>query len=214
MEGKSISQAMLRRLPLYLNVLRARPASLPTISATALAAELGLGEVLVRKDLALICGKGRPRIGYNVQELTAAITTFLRYDAIDEAVIVGAGKLGRALLAFDGYNEFGLNVHAAFDVSAQQAEAVSGDKQVLPLSELENYCRSREIGIGVLAVPASAAQQACDRMVACGISAVMNFAPVHLSVPDGIVVQNENFAAALSLLSKMPRSSRTAHETR
>ena len=115
MEGKSISQAMLRRLPLYLNVLRSRPASLPTISATALAAELGLGEVLVRKDLALICGKGRPRIGYSVQDLTAAITTFLRYDAIDEAVIVGAGKLGRALLAFDGYNEFGLNVRTAFD---------------------------------------------------------------------------------------------------
>ena len=214
MEGKSISQAMLRRLPLYLNVLRSRPASQPTISATALAAELGMGEVLVRKDLALICGKGRPRIGYSVQDLTAAITTFLRYDAIDEAVIVGAGKLGRALLAFDGYNEFGLNVHAAFDTSVNEAETTPGGKQVLPMSELEAYCVFHNIGIGVLAVPASAAQQACDRMVACGISAVMNFAPVHLNVPEGIVVQNENFAAALALLSKMPRSSRPAHETR
>ena len=103
MEGKSISQAMLRRLPLYLNVLRSRPASQPTISATALAAELGMGEVLVRKDLALICGKGRPRIGYSVQDLTAAITTFRRYDAIDEAVIVGAGEFARYDAASDVY---------------------------------------------------------------------------------------------------------------
>ena len=111
---KEISKATLKRLPTYLAYLKSLPeGSSVNISATALAAGLHMGEVQVRKDLALVSSGGRPKIGYNRAALIADIEQFLGYGNTNDAVLIGAGKLGRALLGYSGFAEYGLNIVAA-----------------------------------------------------------------------------------------------------
>ncbi len=199
MERKDVSKSVLKRLPVYLSYLRSLPENgTPYISATALANALGMGEVQVRKDLALVSDGGRPKIGYFRESLIEDINQFLGYDNTTDAILVGAGKLGQALLGYGGFDAYGLNILAAFDVNP--AEVQEG-KAILPMGELESYCRANQILMGIITVPAQYAQQVCDRMIACGIKAIWNFAPVHLDVPDNILVQNENMATSLAVLS-------------
>ena len=200
---KEISRATLKRLPTYLAYLKAMPdSSGVNISATALAAGLHMGEVQVRKDLALVSSGGRPKIGYNRAALIADIEQFLGYGNTNDAVLIGAGKLGRALLGYSGFAEYGLNIVAAFDSDASVAGTDASGKPVLPLSALEDLCSRRKILIGILTVPAAAAQGVCDLLIRNGIKAIWNFAPTHLDVPPQILVQNENMATSLAVLSK------------
>ena len=202
MYRKTISPSVLNRLPLYLNYLRSLPAEGPEyISATALAGELGLGEVQVRKDLAEVCSQGRPKVGYPVTDLQSSIEEFLGYNNVNDAVIVGAGKLGMALLEYGGFRSYGLNVVAAFDADPTKLGTAPGGKSIVSVDRFENLCRRMQIKIGIITVPADAAQKVCDMMISAGIKAVWNFAPTHLKVPDGILVQNENMAASLARLS-------------
>ena len=200
---KEISRATLRRLPTYLSYLKSLPADASVnISATAIAAGLNMGEVQVRKDLALISDGGRPKIGYNRERLIEDIEIYLGYDNTNDAVLIGAGKLGRALLGYSGFAEYGLNIVAAFDANPQLVGQTESAKPILPLSELERVCCKQKIYIGIITVPAAHAQEVCDLLIANGIKAIWNFAPVHLDVPQGILVQNENMATSLAVLSK------------
>ena len=118
MEQKTISKSVLKRLPGYLAYLKSMPENSPNhISATALAAALGMGEVQVRKDLAMVSDGGRPKIGYLREALIDDIEQFLGYDNTTDAVLIGAGKLGQALMAYRGFEEYGLNIRAAFDLN-------------------------------------------------------------------------------------------------
>lgn len=201
MERKDVSKSVLKRLPVYLSYLRSLPENgTPYISATALANALGMGEVQVRKDLALVSDGGRPKIGYFRESLIEDISQFLGYDNTTDAILVGAGKLGQALLGYSGFEAYGLNILAAFDVEPAPVEAHDG-KPILPMEELESFCRANQILMGIITVPAQYAQQVCDRMIACGIKAIWNFAPIHLDVPDNILVQHENMATSLAVLS-------------
>ena len=201
MERKDVSKSVLKRLPVYLSYLQSLPENgTPYISATALANALGMGEVQVRKDLALVSDGGRPKIGYFRESLIEDISQFLGYDNTTDAILVGAGKLGQALLGYSGFEAYGLNILAAFDVDPVRPESQEG-KSILPMEELESFCRANQILMGIITVPAKFAQQVCDRMIACGIKAIWNFAPVHLDVPDNILVQNENMATSLAVLS-------------
>ncbi len=197
MERKEISKAVLRRLPGYLAFLKGL--DVQHISATAIAAALNMGEVQVRKDLAAVSDGGRPKIGYERTALMEDISSFLGYDNTTDAILIGAGKLGQALLGYSGFEAYGLNILAAFD-TAPCAAAAEG-KPILPLGELESFCKKNNVLMGILTVPAEAAQEACDKLIACGIKAVWNFAPTHLEVPANILVQNENMATSLALLS-------------
>ena len=202
MEQK-ISNSVLKRLPVYLAYLKALPDDAPeNISATTLAAALSMGEVQVRKDLALVSDGGRPKVGYQRVSLISDIEQFLGYDNTNDAVLIGAGKLGRALLGYSGFSEYGLNIVAAFDANTQLVRQTSSAKPILPLSELEHVCSRQKIYIGIITVPAVHAQEVCDLLIANGIKAIWNFAPVHLDVPQGILVQNENMATSLAVLSK------------
>ena len=116
--------------------------------------------------------------------------------------MIGAGKLGRALLGYSGFSEYGLNIVAAFDANPQLVGQTESAKPILPLSELERVCCKQKIYIGIITVPAAHAQEVCDLLIANGIKAIWNFAPVHLDVPHGILVQNENMATSLAVLSK------------
>lgn len=200
---KEISRATLKRLPTYLSYLKSMPADSPAnISATALASGLHMGEVQVRKDLALVSDGGRPKIGYNRERLITDIEDFLGYGNTNDAVLMGAGKLGRALLGYSGFAEYGLNIVAAFDANDAIIGTSNSGKPIMHLSRLSEICQRYKIRIGIITVPAEHAQSVCDLLIENGIRAIWNFAPTHLNVPDGILVQNENMAASLALLSK------------
>ncbi|MBE6933034.1 MAG: redox-sensing transcriptional repressor Rex [Ruminococcaceae bacterium] len=203
MMQKEISKSVLRRLPGYLAYLKAMPEDAsPNVSATFLANALGMGEVQVRKDLAMVSDGGRPKVGYNRQLLINDIEQFLGYDNTNDAVLVGAGRLGRALLGYSGFAEYGLNIICGFDVDENIIGLTKTGKTVLPMQELERVCRERKILMGILTVSEEYAQQVCDEMIRYGIRAIWNFAPVHLNVPEGVLVQNENMATSLAVLSK------------
>ena len=201
MERKEISKSVLKRLPGYLSYLKSLPEGTATyISATALANALGMGEVQVRKDLAMVSDGGRPKIGYLRERLMEDISQFLGYDNTTDAILVGAGKLGRALLGYSGFEEYGLNILAAFD-KTPVAEASEEGRPIYHIDQLDSFCRTNKVLMGIITVPAKYAQQVCDKMINCGIKAIWNFAPVHLDVPQGILVQNQNMATSLAVLS-------------
>ena len=201
MKRKEISKSVLKRLPGYVAYLRTLSDSAsPYISATALANALGMGEVQVRKDLAMVSDGGRPKIGYLRESLIEDIEQFLGYDNTTDAVLIGAGKLGQALLGYNGFDAYGLNILAAFDAKPT-ADATEDGKPIYPMDQLESFCRANKVLMGIITVPTQYAQQVCDQLIACGIKAVWNFAPTHLEVPGNILVQNENMATSLAVLS-------------
>lgn len=201
MERKEISKSVLKRLPGYLAYLKTlTDDASPYISATALANALGMGEVQVRKDLAMVSDGGRPKIGYQRLALIDDIEQFLGYDNTTDAVLIGAGKLGQALCGYSGFGAYGLNILAAFDAAPSAGHTDEG-KPIYHISQLQNFCRSNKVLMGIITVPAAHAQEVCDQLIACGIKAIWNFAPTHLDVPPNILVQNENMATSLAVLS-------------
>ena len=198
---KKVSKAVLKRLPGYLAYLKSQQdQDHPYISATALASALGMGEVQVRKDLASVSDGGRPKIGYLRENLIEDIEQFLGYDNTTDAVLIGAGKLGQALLEYKGFEEYGLNVLAAFDINPACDHTDDG-KPIYHMDQLEQFCRANKVLMGIITVPDKHAQEVCDKLIACGIKAIWNFAPTHLEVPANILVQSENMATSLAVLS-------------
>jgi redox-sensing transcriptional repressor len=199
-----ISQQTVRRIPFYLKYLQsALAAGTENTSATVIARVLNLNEVQVRKDLASISiSGGRPRTGYIVRELISDIENFLGLKNVDEAVLVGVGHLGKALLSYKGFEEYGLNIISAFDSNEAMAGMEYNGKMVFPLYKLTDLTKRLNVRIGIITVPAEAAQQVCDMLVEAGCLAIWNFAPIRLNVPEKIMVQNENMAASLVLLSR------------
>ena len=198
---KKISKSVLKRLPGYHAYLKSvqNPDS-PYISATAIANALNMGEVQVRKDLAMVSDGGRPKVGYIRENLIEDIEQFLGYDNTTDAILVGAGRLGQALLGYSGFEEYGLNILAAFDIRPDTKSKDSG-KPILPLDQMVPFCREHKILMGIITVPTEFAQEACDRMIQAGIKAIWTFAPTHLDVPDHVMVHNENMANSLAILS-------------
>ncbi len=202
MNGYSIPKATLGRLPLYLQYLRSLPESgTSTISATAIAKALSLGEVQVRKDLAAVSGAGKPKVGYEKAKLIADLERNLGYESLTNAVLVGAGKLGRALLDYDGFNEFGVQIIAAFDCNEQVIRIGKTSKDILPVSTLDAFCKEHDVKIGIITVGQGSAQDVCEKLISCGISAIWNFAPCALKVPFGVLVKQENLALSLAYLN-------------
>ncbi len=201
MERKEISKSVLKRLPGYLSYLKGLPENAPPyISATSLAGALGMGEVQVRKDLAMVSDGGRPKLGYLRTGLVDDIEQFLGYDNTTDAVLIGAGKLGQALMDYVGFDAYGLNILAAFDICPPEDQ--SGiRKPIYPITQLESFCKSHKVLMGIITVPQKSAQEVCNLLIANGIKAIWNFAPVHLEVPEHILVQYENMATSLAVLS-------------
>ncbi len=201
MKRTEISKSVLKRLPVYLAYLKNLPEDAPPyISATAVANALGMGDVQVRKDLAMVSDGGRPKVGYSREALVDDIEQFLGYDNTNDCVLIGAGKLGLALLGYSGFDAYGLNILAAFDVAPAVDQTENG-KPILPMDKLESFCKSNKVRMGIITVPASCAQEVCNRLIAAGIKAIWNFAPTHLEVSENILVQNENMATSLAVLS-------------
>ena len=203
MEKRSVSTQTLQRLPLYLNHLRSLPkGKSENISATAIADALRLGDVQVRKDLALVSSGGRPKVGYVTRELTSDIENFLGYHDVETAVLVGAGDLGHSLLSYDGFSGYGLEIAAAFDRDPALVGTTIAGKRVLSMEKLVDLCCRMQIHMGIIAVPGGEAQAVCDTLVSSGVLAIWNFAPVRLDVPEDVLVRNEDLAGSLAVLAK------------
>lgn len=201
MDKCSVSKATLGRLPSYLEYLRNLPPDkVPYISATAIAKHLGLGEVQVRKDLAAVSGAGKPKLGYVTAELVEKLEGCLGCNQLTSAVLVGAGKLGRALLQYDEFEKYGVKISAAFD-SNERAISLGSKTEILPMNQFEYFCKNQNIKIGIITVGEGSAQAICDQMVKSGITAIWNFAPCKLKVPTGVLLQNENLALSLAHLN-------------
>ena len=202
----NVSKATLGRLPLYLQYLREiADVERGTVSATAIANALSLGEVQVRKDLASVSGAGKPKIGYVTPDLIRDIETRLGYNSLTSAVLVGAGKLGRALLEYDGFEEYGVRIVAAFDSNDRVIRMNKTEKDIHPIGELAAYCAEHGVKLGIITTGQGSAQEVCDRMVECGITAILNFAPCKLSVPRDVILKQENLALSLAFLNNQLR---------
>lgn len=199
MEKAEISRATLGRIPSYLRYLRSLPPTTQNVSATLVANGLGFGEVQVRKDLGMLCGSGKPKTGYNLLALTESLERCLRCKD-GSAVIIGAGQLGSALLDYGGFEDFGISILAAFDTKVVKPEASAKGKPILPMDALPAFCQSNEVKLGIIAVPAGAAQEVCNSLYDNGIRAMWCFAPCQLYKPADAVIKYENLALSLAHL--------------
>ena len=196
------SRAALGRLPTYLSHIRKLQAAGETsTSATAIAKALGMGEVQVRKDLSAVSGTGKPKTGYRVSDLADALEKHLGCHHKTLAVLVGAGELGRALLNYGGFADYGAEIAAAFDIDPARTTPAANGKPVYPMERLEEFLRETPVSIGIITVPAGAAQEVCDRLVASGVRAIWSFAPAQLQTPPNVIVQQENLALSLACLN-------------
>ena len=196
-----VPEPTLRRMPVYMfHLKRMRANGVMNISAPQIGKDLDYDSTQVVKDLAYTGVSGRPRVGYNTYELIAALEDYLGYNRKNEAFLVGAGKLGTALLSYDGMKEFGVKVIAGFDKDPNVVGTQVGDVHILGLDKLTDLARRLHIQIGILTTPANVAQQVADFMVQSGIKAIWNLSPAYLKLPDNIIVQNTSMYANLAVL--------------
>lgn len=202
-EQKVFSEPTLRRLPLYHHYLKQLMADgVTSTSCPQIALALNLNPIQVKKDLECTALTGKPKVGYSVDELAGAIENFLGWNNTAEAFLIGAGHLGAALLGYQGFKDYGLDIIAAFDVDPAKIGTTINGKKIFPLKKFPELARRMGIKIGILTVPSAQAQELANLMVESGITAIWNFAPARISMPAGIAVQHENLASSLAVLSK------------
>jgi redox-sensing transcriptional repressor len=191
----------LRRLPRYLQTLQAlRARGRAVVSARHIAEDLNLDPTQVRKDLAYTGLAGRPKVGYSTEDLIAAIETFLGWRNTHDAVLVGAGSLGTAILGDERLEQCGLRIVAAFDSDPAKVGTSIHGKEVLPVDKLASLVRRMHILVGVLTVPAEAAQEVANQLIDGGVVAIWNFAPARVAGPGNGVVVDADLYSTLGLL--------------
>ncbi len=171
------------------------------MSSSEIAEELALEDTLVRKDFSLTGFSGKPKVGYTVTALIAHIGEVLGLNNTKDAVVVGMGNLGMALTNYPGFQEFGLRIIAAFDSDPAKIGRKLGALTVENSASLVERVEELGVHLGIITVPAVAAQEVCDQLIEGGVIAVWNFAPTHLRIPEHVIIQNENLAARLSGVS-------------
>lgn len=201
---KPIPEPTLRRLPVYYQYLKKMhdEKQMEYISCTKIGNDLNMLPIQVRKDLAITDAVGKPKLGFSVAELVDTIEEFLGWNNTTDAYLVGAGNLGAALLGYQGFREYGLNIIAAFDADESKVGTEICGKKVFHVEKLSDMIRRMGIRIGILTVPAYTAQELTDNMVKAGIQAIWNFSPIKVIAPADIIVQHENLASSLVVLSK------------
>lgn len=192
----------LNRLPLYYRyLLEAREQRLTVVSSEMLGDAAGVPAAQVRKDLGYLGEFGRPGIGYDVAEMQRRLAELLGLAMEKEVIVVGAGRLGSAIASYPGFATYSLRIVALFDQDPAKVGTRVGGLEVLDVEDLPRFIQERSIQMAILAVPSAVAQKVANQLVAAGIKAILNFAPVKLEVPSGIVVSNEDLAARLATLS-------------
>jgi redox-sensing transcriptional repressor len=208
-----MSLSFYHRLIRYLRVMKRSPiGQAEYISSSVIAEKLGMNDVQVRNDLAIASHKGRPKIGFVTKELIADLEHFLGCDNYSSAALVGVGNLGKALLTYESFEKFGLNITCGFDSSPALIGSSIGGKEIVDVAKLKDLCLRLSVHIGIITVPSGAAQEVCDCLIEGGIRAIWNFAPVDLSVPSGIILRSEDMASSLAMLQRQLLEQNFDHE--
>lgn len=199
---RRIPDATVSRLPVYMRILGEQSdEGVESISSERLAELAGVNAAKVRKDLSYLGSYGTRGVGYEVEYLVFQIRRELGLTHDWPVVIVGAGNLGQALAGYGGFGERGFPVAGIVDVDATKVGTVLGGVRVRHLDELPQIVATKRVTIGVLATPPSAAQEAAEALVASGVTSILNFAPVVLTVPREIEVRKVDLAVELQILS-------------
>ena len=202
-----LSTQSVKRLPLYLRILsEMRDAGDEYVSSAVVAEQLNFDPIMVRKDLAGCGVTGVPRKGFLLADLCRAVERILGCHVTCEAIMVGVGKLGAALLGHAGFEQYGIKIVVAFDLKPSKINRVG--IPVHSMQKLEEVVAKTKAKIGILTVPADVAQSVADRMIAAGIKGIWNFTPVHLKIPEDVIVKRENLATSLIVLSHRMRSAK------
>lgn len=190
-----------KRLPFYLRLFNTfLKEGRQNVSSVVISAQSGLQPILIKKDLKMVRAPGKTGLGYNIKGTIRAIETFLGWHNKD-VFLIGCGKLGCALLGYEGFKHHNFNIVAAFD----NDPAVVGTNQngitVLPIERLATLLQRLKISIAIITVPAHAAQGVADTLVSSGVKAIWNFAPADIKVPQDVIVQQEDLSVSVALLS-------------
>jgi len=199
---KPVPEPTLRRLPKYINILtKLKRESVQFVSSNTISEELGLDSIQVRKDLSLTGIAGKPKLGFNLDELLHSLYHTLNWDNINDAFLAGAGSLGSALLGYKTFKTYGLNIIAAFDNDPEKIGTTLNGIEILPVEKLTGMIQRMHVNIGVITLPADEAQTVTDMMIDGGIKAIWNFAPVHLKAPKDILIENAQLSQSLGVLT-------------
>ena len=199
--GVQLPEPTLRRLPWYLAyVTTLRKQGIMHVSSTHISSHVGVDSSQIAKDLSFINIKGKTRIGYEVSALENALRHFLGFARLHNAVIVGTGSLGSALMRDRGLHRYGLNIVAGFDTDPDIVGSESCGIRIYHVDRMPQICRDLDVDIAAITVPVGAAQDAALSCVCAGIRAIWNFTPWRIQVPDNIVVQNTSIYAHLALI--------------
>lgn len=197
-----ISESTIRRLSLYLRLLQeADAAQQETISSDDLAERAGTTAAQVRKDLSVFGSFGKRGLGYSVGELLHELRTILGLDRSWKVALIGAGKIGSALISYRNFRQRGFQIDAVFDSDPRKIGETWGDRTILDDADMEKVLKRGDYDIAVVAVPATAAQEVVDRIVDSGVKAILNFAPVRLRVPDHVALRNVDMVVEMEGLA-------------
>ncbi|MDP8975133.1 MAG: redox-sensing transcriptional repressor Rex [Actinomycetota bacterium] len=197
-----IPEATVARLPVYLrSLLQAAEAKTSTISSERLADLAGVNAAKVRKDLSFLGSYGTRGVGYDVEYLLYQISRELGLTQDWPVVIVGVGNLGQALAKYGGFEARGFTVVALVDAHPQRVGEKVGDLVIRHVDELSAIVAAERIAIGIIATPASAAQDVAERLVAAGVTSILNFAPARLDLADHVSVRKVDLSTELQILS-------------
>lgn len=211
---KKVSESTVGRLSVYLRLLKEfQQNGARTVSSEDLAARAGTTSAQVRKDLSVFGTFGKRGLGYSVDELAAVLRSILGLERQWRVAVVGAGRIGSALLGYQEFRRQGFNIQAVFDRDARKVGRQWSGIPVRSDQELEAVLVAEDIDIVIVAVPAAAAQEVVDRVVGTGVRAILNFAPVRLRVPAGVTLKNVNMAVELEGLSYALASGRRRRKT-
>ena len=200
--ARRIPEATVARLPVYLRALHAlAEEGTARVSSGALAEATGVNGAKVRKDLSHLGSYGTRGVGYAVDELVVHISSALGLTHRRSVVLVGIGNLGHALAGYGGFASRGFRIAALLDADPARVGEPVGSLAVRHVDELDDVVRSAGVTIGVIATPAASAQDVCDRLVAAGVTSILNFAPAVLSVPAGVDLRKVDLSLELQILS-------------
>jgi redox-sensing transcriptional repressor len=202
MKHQKISDAVVRRLPIYLRFLsELSHQNIQTVSSAALGQKLDMNPAQIRKDLAYFGEFGQKGVGYDVEFLIDKIRQILKLDQQIFVALVGAGNLGKALCNYNTYLKDNMKIVAVFDASEHKVGERMHDLTVQPMAELQSTIRERAIRIGIITVPAEQATIVAQQFAQAGIEAILNFAPVKIKVAKDIRVHNADFTTELQSLA-------------
>lgn len=202
MDKKSkVSLKQIERYPIYLNILLSlRNSGINKVNSRQLADALGVSEEQVRKDLQVVSpNSSKPGCARDVNLLIKYLKDFLGYNTINKAVLVGVGHLGSALLSFKGFDDYGLDIIAGFDIDPSLTGGTVNDKPIYSIFNLDNKIKELGVDVAIVATPKEVTQEIVNKLINSGIKAIWNFVPIHLVVPENIIVENMDLARSLAV---------------